>query len=585
MATRRDQDLESHPNDLQRMRPLVRERDITITGVTQHTDAVLVSAGISILGWAQDLSFSASDNDTVAWGSGTITLQDGASFSISAGNTGNMSATTYIFLDTAVSTTVLQITTTASSAVGANRILVAVARNSTSGTNATFLTFGGASGTVVSQTVNLTNEISGTLTAAFAEAGLINSNVTISADGSLSGAGGGQVTLNDITGALDLSTKVSGTLSTSFAAAGLINSGVTINANGTLSGAGAGQASLTNLPGAVQVGSIAANAVTATQIAALTITAAEIAATTITAAKIAAGTITATQIAALTITAAEIAALTITAAKIAANTITATQIAADTITAAEIAAGTITVNEMAANSITATEINVASLSAIVSNMGIITAGRIQVGNIEINADTERILFGAATAPLVGVGIFMGLDGADYELRVGDPAGQFLHWDGSELLYTGKSKALHKDFTVRSHTGSTGEAELETVTIPAGSMGATGGLRVHLWGTGAGTAGQKNCRVRLGGTQIAVHGQFDTSRWDMLVEIHNTTASAQVSRAIHQNIPVTGTPLVGMSNSTTSVNTDSADRELGIFAQNGNAGDTLTLLGSTVEYIQ
>ena len=109
----------------------------------------------------------------------------------------------------------------------------------------------------------------------------------------------------DLSGTVNLDTQVSGTLSTAFAEAGLINTGVTINADGTLTGAGGGQASLTSLPGSVQAGSIAANAVTAAEIAALTITAAEIVASTITASKIAANTITANQIAASTITAAE----------------------------------------------------------------------------------------------------------------------------------------------------------------------------------------------------------------------------------------------------------------------------------------
>ena len=99
---------------------------LTITGV-----AMVPGVGTSptLLGWTHDLLFSASDNNTVAWGSGTITLGNGVSFSIDAGNTGNISAPTYVFLDTAVSTTVLQITTSASAAVGLDRILIAVAED------------------------------------------------------------------------------------------------------------------------------------------------------------------------------------------------------------------------------------------------------------------------------------------------------------------------------------------------------------------------------------------------------------------------------------------------------------------------
>jgi hypothetical protein len=99
-------------------------------------------------------------------------------------------------------------------------------------------------------------------------------------------------------------------------------------------------------------------------------------------------------------------------------------IGVNSITAANITAGTIT----------AAEVSVSSLSALSANMGTLTAGSIAVGNISIDASTERILMGAATAPLTGIGIFLGKDGVNYELRVGDPAGDFIHWDGSTFTY-------------------------------------------------------------------------------------------------------------------------------------------------------
>jgi len=89
--------------------------------------------------------------------------------------------------------------------------------------------------------------------------------------------------------------------------------------------------------------------------------------------------------------------------------------------------------------VTANKISVTSLSSIHANMGTITAGKIDVGNIEINADTERILMGAATAPKTGIGVFIGKDVADYEFRCGNPAGHMMHWDGATLC-------LYKDGT-------------------------------------------------------------------------------------------------------------------------------------------
>lgn len=98
---------------------------------------------ISIQGWQHDMAFSATDHDTVAWASGTITLLDGTTYSITGANTGTMSAITYIYLDIATSTTALQTSTTASDAVGSGKILVAVAQNVASGNNAIFQVFNG----------------------------------------------------------------------------------------------------------------------------------------------------------------------------------------------------------------------------------------------------------------------------------------------------------------------------------------------------------------------------------------------------------------------------------------------------------
>lgn len=83
----------------------------------------------SLLEKSFSMVFSVTDLNTIAWSSGTIALSDGTTYSISSGNTGNMAALTYVYLDPAVSTTVLQTTTTYSTAVGANKVLVGTAQN------------------------------------------------------------------------------------------------------------------------------------------------------------------------------------------------------------------------------------------------------------------------------------------------------------------------------------------------------------------------------------------------------------------------------------------------------------------------
>lgn len=81
-------------------------------------------------GWTQTSAFSVTDSDTVAWGAGVFTSADGTSvYIIGAGNTGNMVAKTYIYLDINVSTTAYQITTSVTTPIGIGKVLIAVAQN------------------------------------------------------------------------------------------------------------------------------------------------------------------------------------------------------------------------------------------------------------------------------------------------------------------------------------------------------------------------------------------------------------------------------------------------------------------------
>lgn len=115
---------------------VVTGSNITITGGDVAASILSGTVGLSntniaAQGWTQTSAFSVTDADTVSWGAGTFTSASGTSYSIGAGNTGNMAARTYIYLDIAVSTTAYQTTTTASTAVGAGKVLVATAINGT----------------------------------------------------------------------------------------------------------------------------------------------------------------------------------------------------------------------------------------------------------------------------------------------------------------------------------------------------------------------------------------------------------------------------------------------------------------------
>lgn len=115
-----------------------------ITGTPIASIPNSTATDISLLSYTHNLVFSVTDFNTVAWASGTITMSNGRTFSITGSNTGNMAALTYIYLDTAVSTTALQTTTTASTAMGANKILIAVAQNGSG--QATYQVYNGIGG-------------------------------------------------------------------------------------------------------------------------------------------------------------------------------------------------------------------------------------------------------------------------------------------------------------------------------------------------------------------------------------------------------------------------------------------------------
>lgn len=122
--------------------------------------ATVASAAVNLAlrGWTQTSVFSVTDLNTVEWASGTFTSSDGTAYSISAGNTGNMAARTYVYLDINVSTTAYQVTTTAATAVGNGKVLIATAINGA--TEPTFTVFGGVGG----QNIDAASIVAGSIT-------------------------------------------------------------------------------------------------------------------------------------------------------------------------------------------------------------------------------------------------------------------------------------------------------------------------------------------------------------------------------------------------------------------------------------
>ena len=123
------------------------------------SDGTILAAKVNkgIQGWSQTCVFSSTNLNTVSWGTGSIIFTDGTSYAISAGNTGAMSARTYIYFDANVSTTTYQTTTTAATAVGNGKVLIASSINDT--VSALFEVFGGVGGLFINGNVIAANSI------------------------------------------------------------------------------------------------------------------------------------------------------------------------------------------------------------------------------------------------------------------------------------------------------------------------------------------------------------------------------------------------------------------------------------------
>ena len=88
---------------------------------------------VSDQGYLNDISFSATNNEDITWSAGTIRLADGKTYSISSGGT-TLTGDHIIYLDVAVSETVLQSSTSYADGMGNGKIPLAYASKSGVGT-------------------------------------------------------------------------------------------------------------------------------------------------------------------------------------------------------------------------------------------------------------------------------------------------------------------------------------------------------------------------------------------------------------------------------------------------------------------
>ena len=134
----------------------------------------------------------------------------------------------------------------------------------------------------------------------------------------------------------------------------------------------------------------------------------------------------------------------------------------------------------------------------------------------------------------------------------------------------------------SHTGSTAETTLGTVTLAANTMGENGLLRVTSFWTMTGTAGTKTPRVKFGSNTISGNASVaGTLSQSIISVVNNKTASTQTATGL-------GSP-TGHGNSTNtslsfSVDTTS-DVTILFTGQLANSGDSIALDRYVIEVIR
>ncbi len=430
----------------------------TMSGVSIASIPNDTSTDISLLDFTHDLVFSETDADTVAWATGTITMSNARTFSITGSNTGNMTLKTYIYLDTAVSSTVLQTTTTVATAMGANKKLIAVAQNGTGA--ATWQVNEGIGGLKITAAMTSVANNDWTFSGAWS---VTDADTVAWGAGTLTTSNGGSYSITGSnTGNMVAKTYIYFALGTSSTAFQTTTTAATAVGEGKILIATAQNATgeakfivMNDQAYNIDAANIIAGSITANEIAASTITGANIASLNITSktATIDTGTIGGWTLSSTTLTGGNATLGSTGVLTLGTSNDVVIASAADATyrlwtghaTAASAPfrvtkAGAVTATSATiTGSITATSGTIAGWTINSTNLTS-PDGRIVLESdangtdayIQID-DNGWIQMGAATAPLTGNGVFIGYDQVNantFDMRAGDPAATYFHWDDS-----------------------------------------------------------------------------------------------------------------------------------------------------------
>lgn len=143
---------------------------------------------------------------------------------------------------------------------------------------------------------------------------------------------------------------------------------------------------------------------------------------------------------------------------------------------------------------------------------------------------------------------------------------------------GTWRVLASSAVAVSHTGSTSETTLATISVPAGAIGANGALRVTMVWSYTNSANTKTARLRLGGTSFLVFNATTTSSVRIENQIQNVNSEASQKGWVNS-----GTTFGSSTGTIVTASVDTSVAQDIIFrGALANAGETITLESYLVE---
>lgn len=159
------------------------------------------------------------------------------------------------------------------------------------------------------------------------------------------------------------------------------------------------------------------------------------------------------------------------------------------------------------------------------------------GSAVIDSATPKITLGAATDFITGTGFFVGKNSGTYKLHIGNPAGQYMSWDGSQLFVTGTIAGTITASGTDSNSWTINQ-DLTDTTVDLVFGRTTGGNATIRWNgsvinvlntlqENSVTVVKENRSIGVSGTGLSGGGDLSANRTITLTSSSNPGAAASI----------------------------------------------------------